>query len=206
MSWYSYTFAFSAPCELALQQEPNEALRHPHEALRDRANDDFVYSHSRNGALLATVRRICALVPKMDRLYLLDDARTLHGSSLREAAAQLDALLAYVAQVPGVVVEATKAPYVRFTEIFGVGIPPMSAEIIYSKTATVRDGWVYEHTEAEVLSLLNAAADSHDPCLPNDEEGESLAYVFAYLKSHRALLERAVRAGLAVVFGELNSH
>jgi hypothetical protein len=83
-------------------------------------------------------------------------------------------------------------------------IEPLPAEMVYPGDAIIKDGWVYNHTEEQVLRLLDQSCASQTPCPDGDDDGESLAFVFNFLKSHLALLHLAAGSGRFVVYGEMN--
>jgi len=68
--------------------------------------------------------------------------------------------------------------------------------------ALTKDGFNY-FSESEVLSLLSKASAT-DPEASRGDEGESLEYAFALLKSHLAITQSAIASNSAVVFNRFN--
>lgn len=199
MAWYSYTLAIAIPMASADRDlEPRTILQKQNGAKR------FVYTSSRGGVLLATLRNICTYSAVGADLYLLREPSVLSGAEIDSAAESIAALLSIMQNDPGVVLEGTKCRYEPTTELYCDGFEPLPVEIVYPSTATIKDGYVYLYTQEEVRSLLIRASSSEAPRPVTDDDGESLEYVFGLLKSHFSLLRFAAESGLAVVYGELN--
>ena len=115
----------------------------------------------------------------------------------------LNAVLYEMEKNPTIVCMATRDKHVAETTIHGQGLEPLDATIIYSPTVRIDDGWVYYFSEAEVLSLLSKASAT-DPEASRGDEGESLEYAFALLKSHLAITQSAIASNSAVVFNRFN--
>lgn len=158
---------------------------------------------SRNGVLLATVCAIndqCAL---RSGLYLGQKLARLQGVDLAKALEHVEALLECIDKNPGVVLEATKTPHTPHVFLHSKEFAPLPAEMVYPSDAIIRDGYVIHYTEDQVRQKLRDATASENPQPSHDDDGESLEYVFNFLKSHRRLLKLAIESDLTVVYGEL---
>ncbi len=201
MAWYSHTVAF------AISDDGINAETDPRELLATSGDSKhFVYAPSRNGCLLWRLDNICKQAAHGKNLYLLENIRLLSHESIAHCALQIEALLQEIASNPGLVVEATKEPYQPNMTLLVEGFQPQPAELIYPRDAVIKDGWVYNHTEEEVRRLLELSCASQTPCPETDDDGESLLYVFNFLRSHLSLLRIAAQSGLIVVYGETNQH
>lgn len=125
-------------------------------------------------------------------------------AAVQQAAFQIEALLGEMAGNPALVVEATKEPYQPTLTIHAEGFEPLPAEMVYPSDSIIKDGWVYNYSEEQVQRLLEQSCASQTPCPQDDDDGESLAFVFNFLKSHLALLRFAAESGRFVVYGETN--
>jgi hypothetical protein len=200
MAWYSHTLAF------AISGDQVEAGADPRKLLDGHKGDfdHFVYAPSRNGCLLARLGGICELASNGQNLYLLEDFCLLQHEAMMRFAAQIEALIDEIALTPALVVEATKEPYQPDITLHTKGFEPLPARLVYPGDAIIKDGWVYNHTAEQVRRLLDQSRASQSPCPEGDDDGESLLYVFNFLKSHLSLLRFAVQSGKVVVYGETN--
>jgi hypothetical protein len=201
MAWYSYTYAATVSPEriAANPQAARELLQTKEE------NACTVFASSRRGGLLYMIGNIldCSSVER--DLYLLEDQAVLTGDALQRQHALLSSLLTAIDRDPQIVVEATKSPY-RPTGTFDVaGFEPRPYVMVYSPDTTIENGWVYHHTQEEVRRLAATARCSPEPQPEHDEDGTSLEYAFAFLKSHAALLQSAMERKLGVVYAEMNT-
>lgn len=73
---------------------------------------------------------------------------------------------------------------------------------MYPPDVVVNGEWAYFVDEATVQQLFAASSASTLPCPGTDDDGESLLYVFNFLKSQLALLQYALRTSSIVVYGE----
>ena len=200
MAWISHTLAFAiTPDQADLGADPRTLLDGP-----KRAMDQFVHAPSRNGCVLWRLGRICEQARQGKHIYLLENACLLQHAAVQQAALQIEALIGEMSRNPALVVEATKDPYQPTLTIHAEGFEPLPAEMVYPSDAIIKDGWVYNHTEEQVLRLLDQSCASQTPCPEDDDDGESLAFVFNFLKSHLALLRFAAESGRFVVYGETN--
>jgi hypothetical protein len=200
MAWYSHTLALAIP---EAQADPGADPRKLLDGSKQ-AMDRFVYAPSRNGCLLGQLGRICEQATNGENLYLLTEACLLKHEAIERAAKQLEALLNEIEVNPALVVEATKDPHQPSTTLLAEGFEPLPAQYVYPSDAIIKDGWVYYHSEEQVRHLLEQAGASKTPCPDGDDDGESLAYVFSFLKSHLSLLRFAAQSGQAVAYGEMN--
>ena len=200
MAWYSHALAFSiSGDQVGVDADPRKLL--------DENKGDFkhfVYAPSRNGCLRSGLSAICELASQGRNLYLLEDACLLRQNVIPHSAAQIDALIHEIELNPALVVEATKSPYQPTLMLHAEGFEPLLAQILYSSDTVIKGDWVYNHTEEQVRCLLVQSSASQTPCPESDDDGESLLYVFNFLKSHRSLLGLAAQSGEVVVYGELN--
>ena len=200
MAWISHTLAFAIAADQAdVGADPRTLLDGP-----KRATDRFVYAPSRNGCVLWRLGRICEQARQGKNLYLLENACLLQHAAVQQAALQIEALIDELAGNPALVVEATKDLHQPTLTIHAEGFEPLPAEMVYPGDAIIKDGWVYNHTEEQVLHLLDQSCASQTPCPDGDDDGESLAFVFNFLKSHLAVLRHAAESGRFVVYGEMN--
>lgn len=200
MAWISHTLAFAITADQAdLGADPRTLLDGP-----KREMDQFVYAPSRNGCVLWRLGRICEQARHGKNLYLLENACLLQHAAVQQAAFQIEALLGEMAGNPALVVQATKEPYQPTLTIHAEGFEPLLAEMVYPSDSIIKDGWVYNYSEEQVQRLLEQSCASQTPCPQDDDDGESLAFVFNFLKSHLALLRFAAESGRFVVYGETN--
>ena len=164
----------------------------------------FVHAMSRNGVLLATVNAINQQCAPGSDIYLNRQLARLQNTELTRALEQVEALIDCIDKNPGVVLEATKVPHTPHVFIHSKEFKPLPAEIVYPSDAIIQDGYVIQYTKDQVRAMLGNATASDDPRPSNDDDGESLEYVFNFLKSHHRLLGLAVSLGLVVVYGELS--
>lgn len=199
MAWHSYPYgAAVAPEQLTDAAEPRALLN------RLAAVPHYVAAASRNGVLLQTLRALCAGASHDDALFLFADQAVLCGEELARQCARIESLLATLERDPGIVVRATRQAHAPTTTVHSEGFEPLVCEIVYGPDCRIEDGWVYFYTEDQVRTLLAAAVAATDPKPAHDDEGESLEYVFGFLKSHAALLREAAAGGLCVVYAEMN--
>jgi hypothetical protein len=201
MSWHSYPFG------AALAPEHVTADRTARDLLGQAADlPHYVGAASRNGALLQTLRQLLAHAPDDIELYLLADQAVVAGAALAQQRERVEALLTELARNPGLVIAATRQPHAPGGTLHAEGFEPLAYETVYGPECRIEDGWVYFYTEDQIRALLAAAICGPDPKPADDDEGESLQYVFGFLKSHAALLRTAAEAGLCVVYAEMNPH
>jgi hypothetical protein len=200
MAWYSHTLAFS------ISGEQTKVDADPRGMLEGHNGDfeHFVYAPSRNGCLLWRLGCLCELAMNGKSLYLLEDAHLLRGEELHHSASQLEALINEMELNPGLVVEATKEPYQPIMTLYVDGFEPRPTKLVYGDDVLIKDGWVYNYTAEQVLGFLGSSCASQTPCPAADDDGESLLYVFNFLKSHLSLLRLAEQSGKVVVYGETN--
>ncbi len=200
MAWYSHTLAFTIARD---QVEPGAE---PRKLLDGHKGDfdHFVYAPSRNGCLISRLGGICAHASNGRDLYLLEAVCLIHHEAIRQSAAQIEALIDEIALNPALVVEATKEPYQPNITLHTKGFEPLPAQLVYPSDAIIKDGWVYNYTEEQVRCFLEQSCASQTPCPEDDDDGESLSYVFNFLKSHLSLLRLAAQSGKVVVYGETN--
>jgi hypothetical protein len=200
MAWYSHTLAF------AISGDQAEVDADPRQILDGHKGDfdHFVYAPSRNGCLLWRLGCICKQASNGKNLYLLEDTCLLQHEAIKHSATQLEALINEIELNPALVVEATKEPYQPTITLHTEGFEPLPAQLVYPSDAIIKDGWVYNYTEEQVRCLLAQSCASQTPCPEGDDDGESLSYVFNFLKSHLSLLCFAAQSGKVVVYGETN--
>ena len=199
MAWYSSSLAFAVRPEDAVRVADAVALQNAWTK-----DTPFVHAMSRNGVLLATVNAInmqCA--PGRD-IYLNQQFSRLQDADLAKAHEQVEALIDCIDKNPGAVLEATKLPYTPHFFIHSKEFKPLRAEMVYPSDAIIQDGYVIQYTEDQVRQMLGDATASEDPRPSNDDDGESLEYVFNFLKSHHRLLGLAVKSNLVILCGELS--
>ena len=200
MAWYSHTLAFAISGDQAVvDADPRTLLDGP-----GREKDAFVYAPSRNGCLLQRLGGICKQASNGGNLYLLEDACLLQHEAVKHSASQIEALIAEMELNPALVVEATKDPHTPTMTLLAEGFKPLPAQLVYPSDAIIKDGWVYNYTEEQVRRFLDLSCASQTPCPEGDDDGESLSYVFNFLKSHLSLLRHATQSGKLVVYGEMN--
>ena len=200
MSWSSSLFACLVPVAAITSG------RSARQVISDTTDlTDHVFAPSRNGALPANLQRLCAGSSRWREIYLLADEALLAADELRRQHELLGQLLAEIETSPNFVVEAMKERYQPFGELHLEGFQPQPFEMVYPDDAVVKDGWIYFHDEAQVLALLAAATVASQPVAERDDEGESLGFVFAVLKSHHALLGQALARDVAVAFAEMST-
>ena len=200
MAWYSHTLAYAISREQAGVDADPRKLLDGHKG----DFDHFVYAPSRNGCLLWRLDCICKQASNGKSLYLLEEACLLQHEAVTHSALQIESLINEIELTPSLVVEATKEPYQPTMTLHVEGFEPRPAQLVYASDAIIRDGWVYNHTEEEVRRFLGQSGPSQTPCPEGDDDGESLSYVFNFLKSHLSLLRLAARSGMVVVYGETN--
>ena len=200
MAWYSHTLAF------AILDDPANGRADPRSLLKGpgRESDPFVYAPSRNGCLTSQLGSICAHSANGDGLYLLKDASLLGRGAVLDALSQIDRLMNEITLKPALVVEATKEAHTPDVTLRAAGFEPRPAQRVYPRDAIISDGWVYNYTAGQVSLLLDQSCASQTPCPEDDPDGESLLYVFNFLRSHLSLLRTAAQSGRAVVYGETN--
>ncbi len=97
-----------------------------------------------------------------------------------------------------------KEPFEPSGVLLSEGFHPVPFERVYPTNAVVKHGWIYAYNEAQILALLASAPCRPQPCPDGDDDGESLEFVFALLKSHRALLALAMERDAAIAFAEMS--
>lgn len=201
MAWYSYTYATTVSLErIAANPEAARDLLQTKEE-----NACTVFASSRRGSLLYMIGNMLDCSSLGRDSYLLDDQAVLTGDALQRQHALLSSLLGVIDRDPQIVVEATKSPYRPTGTLEVAGFEPQPYVMVYSPDTTVKDGWVYHHTQEEVRALAASTRGSPEPKPEHDEDGTSLEYAFAFLKSHMALLQSAMDRNLGVVYAEMNS-
>lgn len=200
MAWYSHTLAFATSGDKA------EVAADPRKLLDGHKGDfdHFVYAPSRNGCLLSQLDCICKQASNGKNLYLLEDACLIQHDAIKRSAFQIEALIDEIVLNPVLVVESTKEPYQPSITLHAKGFEPLPAQLVYPSDAIIKDGWVYNYTEEQVRRFLDQSCASQTPCPEGDDDGESLLYVFNFLKSHLSLLRFAAQSGEVVVYGETN--
>lgn len=199
MSWSSSLFACRVPLAAAAD------VRGARQVISETNDLGYsVFASSRNGALPANLQQVCAASTRWQPLYLLAAESLLAGEELRRQHELLGQLLAEIERSPSFVVEAMKERYAPTGVLHTEGFQPLPFERVYPADAVVRDGWIYLHTEAQILAMLASAPCGPQPCPEWDEDGESLESVFGLLKSHRALLGLAIERDAAVAFAEMS--
>lgn len=199
MSWTSTLFACLVPAAAA--DDPRGARQ-----VISETTDigEHVFAPSRNGAIPTQLTQLCSASARWQAIYLLREEALLAGDALRTQHALLAAMLSDIETSPGLVVEAMKERHEPTGFLQLQGFEPRPFERVYPADAVVKDGWIYLHSEEQVLAMLAAAPCGAQACAEHDDEGESLESVFGLLKSHRALLERALERGLGVAFAEMS--
>ena len=200
MAWYSHTLGYAISVDQVGVGADARTLLDSHRG----DFDHFVYAPSRNGCLLLRLDQICKQASNGGNLYLLEDACLLQQNAIKHSAAQLEALVNEIALNPALVVEATKEPYQPNLTLHAKGFEPQPAVLVYPTDAINKDGWIYNHTEEQARRFIEQSSASQTPCPDGDDDGESLSYVFNFLKSHLTLLRFAAQAGQIVVYGETN--
>jgi hypothetical protein len=199
MSWTSSLFACIVPLTAAADD------RGARQVISETTDlDQHVFASSRNGALPAQLQQVCAASPRWQGLYLLGNESLLAGDALRQQHDVLGQLLDEIERAPSFVVEAMKERYAPTGELHMDGFHPLPFERVYPADAVVKDGWIYLYTDAQIRAMLASAPCGAQPCPDGDDEGENLEFVFALLKSHRALLAVAIERDAAVAFGEMS--
>lgn len=199
MAWYSYTLAMAIDLPQAASiSDANSITSHYDEESR------FVHTSSRNGVLLATLAEILNVYQPQSECYLLKDFAKLEGQQLELAIQQITQLLERIHQAPEGVSEATKSPYSPFITLQTEGFEPLAMEMVYPSDGLIRDGFFYEYPPEKVIEMLEKASPASYPDLPYDPEGESLTYLFCFLKSHLWLLKLIDPSRQALLYGELN--
>jgi hypothetical protein len=200
MAWYSYTLAMAVD----LQQATSITTANQISSLYNEASL-FVHTASRNGVLLARLAQIINLCKPESDCYLLKDFAKLEGEQLEWANQEITQLLTLIQQAPERVSEATKSPYTPFLALKTEGFEPLAAELVYPADALIEDGFFYEYPPEKVKQALEKTQAASNPDLPHDPDGESLEYVFSFLKSHLWLLQSLDSAKQALFYGELNT-
>lgn len=199
MSWTSSLFACLVPIAAAADD------RGARQVISETTDvGQHVFASSRNGALPRNLQQVCSASTRWQQLYLLREQSLLAGEALREQHALLGELLAEIKRSPSFVVEAMKERHEPTGELHMEGFQPLPFEMVYPADAAVKDGWIYQYTEAQVLAMLDSAPCGPQPCPDRDDDGESLEFVFGVLKSHRALLGLAIERNAAVAFAEMS--
>lgn len=201
MAWISSTLAFVLNTEDAPEGAGPEALEGAFTK-----DAPFVHALSRNGTLLHTLKAIAEQWSPGSELYLLRDFARLDVNDIHAGVHAIDSLIDSIDRHPELVLEATKAPYTPTITLLSKEFEPQPAVMVYPSGSVVKDGYVHAYTEAQVRELMSAATASEDPCPPYDDDGESLEYVFCFLKSHLRLLHLASATQRVVVYGELNRY
>lgn len=201
MAWYSYTYAATvSPERIAANPEAARELLQTKEE-----NACTVFASSRRGGLLYMIGNMLDCSSLGRDSYLLEDQAVLLGEALGRQHALLSSLLAAIDRDPQIVLEATKSPYRPTGTLEIAGFEPRPYTMVYPPDGTIENGWVYHHTQEEVRSLAANARGSPEPKPEHDEDGTSLEYAFAFLKSHAALLQSAINRSLGVVYAEMNT-
>lgn len=164
----------------------------------------YVYASSRNGVLLGQIEQVWKQSGRTDALYLSKIYVVLSDQEIQRWLAAFTDLLTDIEAGPEIVLEATKSRYTPFTTIHAQGFEPLPAEIVYPSDAVIKDGYIYYYREDEIVGWIKNAVASHLPQPEGDDEGESLQFVFNFLKSQLALLQIALSEGLAFVHSEQN--
>lgn len=152
----------------------------------------------------ANLQQVCAASARCQPLYLLRGESLLGGEELRQQHALLGQFLEEIERSPCFVVEAMKERHAPTGELHMEGFQPLPFERVYPADAVVKDGWIYLHTEAQILAMLAWAPCGPQACAEWDDDGESLESVIGVLKSHRALLGVAIERDAAVAFAEMS--
>ena len=199
MAWYSYTLAL--PVEVSLASSLNA-----HSDLTGYYSEDcfFVHTSSRNGAMLGLLSEILQEDQSQAESYLLKDFVKLEGQAIEQARTDIACLLERIQQDPARVSEATKTSYMPYLTLHSAEFEPIEAEYVYPSDALIRDGFYYRYPPSQVLQALANAQVSSNPNLPHDPDGESLEYLFTFLKSHLWLLQNTDPAKEVLIYGELN--
>lgn len=186
MAWYSSTFALlMPPQDLAAGRSARDWLN------AAAVSEPMVHSYSRNGVLLRTLESLLQASRLSHDLYLLRAEAILSGDALRRQHEAIAALLAEVEHDPQFVLDATRTAHVP-------------EGVVHVPGVTIRDGWVYQHSREEVRALLASARGGADPKPAHDDEGESLEYLFGFLKAHAGLLQAAIERGCGLAYAEMN--
>jgi hypothetical protein len=137
-----------------------------------------------------------------DRFFVLAD-----DAALAAAADGLAALLDDIRIRPAFVADALRevdrtGPGQVF--LSASGEPLADVEFVHTSDEDRRvDGWVYPYFDHEIPPLLDAApavAEGEIRSPQPDDEGETLGYLFAFLKSQLAMIRHARQTGQACVF------
>lgn len=137
-------------------------------------------------------------------LYLLQDEAVLTGTELERQADRIKTLLAEIDHDPQLVLDATRKRHEPSGIVSTNGFDALPFETIYPASAVIEDGWVYFHSKEQVRALIASAPSTSDPKPEFDDDGESLEYLFGFLKSHASLLRTASALGLAIAYAEMN--
>ena len=199
MAWYSYTFARALPPEQATNTASGREL-----LMAAPESQPVVHTRSRQGVLLGSLKKVTEFAALSCDLYLLKDQAVLLGAEIEQQHTCINDLLAQIDRDPQLVLEATKEPCAPQGTIHLNGFEPLPYQLVYSPGCTIKDGWVYFYSEERVRSLLVSAPCGSDPTPAGDDEGETLEYVFGFLKSHASLLQTASESQLAVAYAEMN--
>ena len=200
MAWMSTLFACLVPAAAASDD------RGARQVISETADiGEHVFAPSRNGAVPTNLAQLCSASPRWQELYLLREEALLAGDALREQQALLAELLSDIERTPSLVVEAMKERHEPTGFLHMQGFEPRPFERVYPADAVVKDGWIYLYSEEQVLAMLASAPCGQQACAEHDDDGESLESVFGLLKSHHALLERALDRGLGVAFAEMST-
>lgn len=199
MAWYSYTLAMAVDLQHATSiSDANSITSHYDE------KSCFVHTSSRNGVLLARLAQILNVYEPQSECYLLKDFAKLEGQQLELAIQQITQLLKRISQEPEGVSEATKSRYSPFITLQTEGFEPLEMEMVYPSDGLIRDGFFYPYPPEKVTEILEKARAASYTELPYDPDGESLAYLFCFLKSHLWLLQSIDPSRQALLYGELN--
>jgi len=200
MAWYSYTLACAAkPIDGASITDAQSIA----EACAQ--DSPMVSTASRNGTLLATLRKIVEAYGWGGDLYLLRAFAKLDSNEIKAAIDSISNLLDQIDQNPALVSEATKIAYNPAVSLLSKEFEPIQAKLAYPSDAAIKEGFYYAHPPENVKELLHKATATEDPMPAEDPEGEGLEYVFGFLKSQLWLLQVADASKLMLLYGELNN-
>ncbi len=200
MAWYSYTLALPVDLNEAKTVAVSSDLTGIYQP-----DVPFVYTSSRNGVMLGLLSRIYDIYQPQRKPYLLQDFVQLERQEIQRSYQEITQLLARIAQQPSLVSEATKTPYTPYVTLQTEGFEPVAAEWVYPSQAVIQDGFFYEYPPEQVSKTLLKAQASSSPDLAHDPDGESLEYLFCFLKSHLWLLQQIDPNRQALFYGELNN-
>lgn len=200
MAWYSYTLAVPVDLNEAQTVAASSDLTGLYQP-----EVPFVHTSSRNGVMLGLLSQIYDIYQPQRKPYLLQDFVKLEGQEIQRSCQDITQLLARIEQEPSLVSEATKTPYTPYITLQTEGFEPVAAEWVYPSQAVIQDGFFYEYPPAQVSKALFKAQVSSYPDLAHDPDGESLEYLFCFLKSHLWLLQQIDPKQQVLFYGELNN-